>query len=230
MTRQTSNIPRSLALLRKMKFIPEKSEHRMPSFSVKDDRGGWKQLPGKRRDLFGIADITALHPELIGTTYVQVCSAADLAKHFTDAVGKFLKLGKDDWVAPLPTLLKTGNRFWLLEWARRRRPIKTCTKCKGQDSLLGASCTKCKGEGYTGGGVLWAVRIWETYLDERDDIQRRTLWSSTLRPVRDLRKEIKSPCGDIRWEDARPGGLHGVFRGHHSSHDEGANEPQATRG
>lgn len=77
-----------------------------------------------KRDLFGFADYVALHRDLPGTTYVQVCRVSDMTTRLKSACTHDAselpgRKGKkpqtnENRVAVLTDLLLAGNRFWIV--------------------------------------------------------------------------------------------------------------------
>jgi hypothetical protein len=88
----SSPTKRTLALLRKQGFVAEVVERRVPGCLVS-------------RDLFGIADVLAIHPE----QYVVLLIQATTADHFAD------RLRRVQGQPVLPSLLAAGVRVEI--WA-----------------------------------------------------------------------------------------------------------------
>jgi hypothetical protein len=71
----------------------------------------WIPQARKRIDLFGFADIVAVHPNIAGTLYVQTTSAANHAGHLAKVCA-----------APAARIvLGAGNRIWVCTWKKAGR-------------------------------------------------------------------------------------------------------------
>ena len=88
--RQVSHKPRTLELLRQVGWLVDDCERRDGAKSVPDGKGGWRLLPGNRRDLFGIGDLCGIpwaladefpKPQSCRPALVQICSSSTLAAH-----------------------------------------------------------------------------------------------------------------------------------------------------
>lgn len=92
----TSNIQRSLALLRKDGYTCKKVEH----FNY------WARV---RQDLWG-GDIIAIHPDFKGAVLIQVTDMNNFYKHRSDA---YENMDVENW-------LRCGNRFVLHAWEKKK--------------------------------------------------------------------------------------------------------------
>lgn len=75
-----------------------------------------------KNDLFGFADLAAIHPDEKGTLYIQVTEGG----HGPERVRKILALNA------AKVALKGGNRIWVIDWRwkpiERGSPAKRLTK------------------------------------------------------------------------------------------------------
>src|SRR5882762_8657466 len=68
----------------------------------------WNQYAHIRQDLYGVADLIALKEDRNGTTYVQ-CTGEDMQIHLEKILSNTV----------MPTLLRSGNSFFLWAWRKR---------------------------------------------------------------------------------------------------------------
>lgn len=73
--------------------------------------------PGKRMDLWGIADWVAIAPGL-PVLFVQDCAASGVSSHVDKCSAATVRVDGAE-VRVLPVLLSTGARFEVMGWARQ---------------------------------------------------------------------------------------------------------------
>jgi hypothetical protein len=100
----------------------------------------------QRNDLFGFADVLAVHPKK-GHLYVQVTSGTN--------VNARLNKMRDESKEVIEALIETGARVEVHGW----RKVKVCTKCK--EEKYSKLCT-CKGSKSV---ARWRPRIVEVTME-----------------------------------------------------------------